>query len=222
MDQEKQWRELRETYGQMTEDELCRVADTAFDLTTIAQDVLRSTIAERGLKIQLTVTAQTPEPSDQATDEDDIDPQHKLVRVSKLKSESEAQQAKAILDANFIASCLGPDNIVDLEDFKGSFRGGVDLKVFSHDSQRAAMALGELAREDDEDLAQFDEDAEYAVLCPKCHSPEIVLGALVLKKEEDDEEVGNKELKTSEDEKFNWTCDACGHQWKDEGIERKL
>ena len=221
IDQVQQWHELRETYGQMAEGELCRVADNAFDLTPIALEALQSIIHERGLKIQLTVTPPKPEPSVQAAEEDGIDPEHKLIRVRKLKSEAEAQQAKAILDDNFIASCVGPDNIVNLEDFQGSFSGGIDLKVFSRDSRRARAALDMFAPEKDEELEQYDEEAEYVLLCPKCDSPEIVLGALV-PKTEDDKKIENKESETADSEKYDWTCDACGYTWKDEGIQQKL
>jgi DNA-directed RNA polymerase subunit M/transcription elongation factor TFIIS len=126
-----------------------------------------------------------------------------------LKSEADARRAKSILDAKFIASCLGPDDIAGLENFKGSFAGGVDLKVFPEDRLPAVRLLNEYAP----DLMEWDDESEheaeldYAVTCPKCQSEDIVL---------------DEANAQPEDEKFldnfRWTCTACGHQWQDEGI----
>lgn len=220
LDQQEQWHQLRDTYCQMTEEELCRVADDAFDLVPIAREALRAVISERGLKIQL---AQAPPPPPERSDyqehaedaedtedpEDPEDPAHRLVCVRKVRSESEAQQLKALLDANFIASCLGPENIVDLEDFKASFDGGVELKVHAFNSHRAFNALALFAPQEEEE--DPDADAEYAVLCPKCHSQEVTLSNAV-----------PEAAATSVDTKYHWTCDACGHEWMDEGIAQKL
>lgn len=207
LDQAEQWRQFKETYAQMTEDELCIVAEDFRDLVPIAQDALQSVVSERGLKIPLApAPAPSPEHSDDQEDADDTeDPDRRLVCIRQVRSESEARQLKALLDANFIASCLGPENIVDLEDFKASFDGGVELKVFAIDTRRAADVLARYAPEKEEE--DPDEDAEYAVLCPKCHSQEITL---------------RDEAATSADAKYNWTCDACGHEWTDEGIAQKL
>ena len=48
-----------------------------------------------------------------------------------------------------------------------------------------------------------DWDQERICTCPKCHSEEIVFQEL--------------DAKTAT---FNWSCDACGHVWNDDGVER--
>lgn len=209
VDQQEQWHQLTDTYRQMTEEELGRVAADAFDLVPIAMEALQSVITERGLKIQLADAPPPPVPELSRYEEDTEDP-YRLVPVRTVRSEAEARQLKALLDANFIGSCLGPENIVDLEDFKGSFDGGVELKVHAQNARRAfdVLALYAPEKEEEEDP---DEDAEYAVLCPKCHSQEIFL--------RDDGPEGEG---TPANGKFKWQCDACGHQWEDEGIEEKL
>ena len=211
LDQQEQWHQLTDTYRHMTEEELCLVAAYAFDLVPIAKEALQAVISERGLKIQLaSAPLPTPELSGYKDDTDDTeDPAHRLVCVRKVRSESEAKQLKALLDANFIASCLGPENTVDLEDFKASFDGGVELKVHAFNSRRAFDALALLAPEEEEE--DLDEAAEYAVLCPKCHSQEVFL--------RDD---GPEAEATVAKVKLKWQCDGCGHQWEDEGIEEKL
>jgi DNA-directed RNA polymerase subunit M/transcription elongation factor TFIIS len=147
------------------------------------------------------------EPSGETGDPDD--PDDALVSVRKLWSETEAKQAKAILEANFIASCLGPENIVDLEDFKTSFDSGVDLKVFSRDSRRATSVLSLYAPEEEEPVEDLEEEGnKYAIVCPKCRSEEIVL--------EGEDPTGKNPTPT--ETQYSWTCDSCGHQWKDDGI----
>jgi len=101
---------------------------------------------------------------------------------------------------------LGTTNkpIADLENFKGSFAGGVYLKVFSADRRRAVRLLNKYAP----DLIWEDEDElDYAVTCPKCQSADIVF-----------DEAGAQPEDGEFLDKFHWTCAACGHQWQDEGV----
>jgi hypothetical protein len=210
-DNAQQWRELRETYGQMTEEELCRVAEDAFELTQIAREALRSVIAEKGLKIRLAEAPPREEaevPVGDSTDELD------LTTLCQLKSEADARRAKAILNTKFIPSCLGPENIADLENFKGSFAGGVDLKVFSEHALRARRLLYQYAPDlmDLEDLPEDEDELDYAITCPKCQSQDIILEGTDAPPDD-----ASREDKRFWD-KARWTCAACGHQWQDEGI----
>ncbi|HEY2914192.1 MAG TPA: hypothetical protein VGK21_12590 [Candidatus Angelobacter sp.] len=75
------------------------------------------------------------------------------------------------------------------------------LGVLEGDLKRARAAV-EGAFEDVDD----EEDKDYAVLCPKCRSGEVVL----------------EERDSSSTDPFHWHCDACGHQWSDEGIEQEM
>jgi hypothetical protein len=171
---DQQVRQLKENYQQMTEGELCAVAENAYDLTEIAREALQAVISERSLGIQLAAAPVPDELSDEAGSRDD-ERDDELVCVRTLHSESEAKEAKAVLDGNFIASCLGPENIVDLEDFKGRFEGGVGLKVFAGDAGRASKALSFYAPQEEEGAENLEEEAKkYAITCPKCNSEEII------------------------------------------------
>lgn len=57
LDPAQEWQQLQETYGLMTEDELCTVAQDAYDLTPTAREALQAIIRERGLKIELKAEA---------------------------------------------------------------------------------------------------------------------------------------------------------------------
>jgi hypothetical protein len=204
VDVQEQWHDLRETYSQMREEELRRVAEDAFDLTQIAREALQSVIAERGLKIQLAEAPPPPEPT-----LSDAEAELDLVTVCQVKSDADARRAKSILDANFIASCLGPENVADLEKFKGSFTGVIDLKVFPEYAHRAATLLDQYAPDlmRLEDEPREDDDRDYAITCPKCQSEDIVLD------EADPHPVDSKILY-----KYRWTCAACGNEWQDSGF----
>jgi transposase-like protein len=51
----------------------------------------------------------------------------------------------------------------------------------------------------------------HAVKCPRCKSAEVIF------LERDGELKGNSAF----DARFKWTCDLCGHEWEDDGIEQK-
>ena len=191
----------KEHYAGMTEEEIGALAAEAYNLTEIGREALAAVIAEKGFKIQLSEAPPPEEPKGVGDCEDELD----LETMCQLKSEADAKRAKRILDANFIASCLGPDNIADLENFKGSFEGGVDLKVFYQDGGRASRLLFQYAP----DLMTLDDEVEldYEDTCPKCQSVDIVFEG----PDEQPEDVRYPD-------KFRWTCAACGHQWHDEGF----
>lgn len=203
---DQQLRLAKEYYAGMMGGEIGTLAAEAYNLTDIGREALAAVIAEKGFKFQL---AEAPAP-EELKGVGDCEEELDLYTLCQLKSEADAKRAKGILDANFIASCLGPDNIADLENFKGSFESGVDLKVFPEDSHRASEVLDRYAPDlmkRDDDIPEDEEELDYAVTCPKCRSEDIVF------------EGGEAE---AENEKFlaqyRWTCAACGHQWQDKGI----
>ena len=211
LDLHEQWQRLRENYAQMTEDELALIANKAYDLTAIAQEALQAEISERKIALPLQISP----PTEPDFEEPDLEPppfdtEDDLVGVSIFWDEADARRIKGILDKAFIPSYLGPDHVSNIDDFKSSFSAGVDLKVRSVDRARACSTLANYTFEEP-DEPDPDEGKEFAIVCPKCHSTEVVF-------EEKDPQVANP----TTDTKFNWTCDDCGHQWKDDGIEQAL
>jgi len=201
LDPVEESRRLQERYARLSDDELQAVADEGYDLTDLAKQTLQAEILGRGLHIQLR-SAPTPPAPDPATSDfgpSDLD----LIMAHRVWDLAEARQLKSILDDARIPSYLGPDNLDNLETFKGSFDGGVDLKVRYVDNQRALQAISQSLPPDSE------VETDYVPRCPKCHSPEIVFQSL------DSRSAANSAL----DSTFNWSCDACGHHWKDDGIE---
>src|SRR5258708_1928591 len=131
----------KEHYAGMTEGEIGALAAEAYNLTEIGREALAAVIAEKGFKIQFSESPAPEEPRGVGDSEDKLD----LTSICQVKSEADARRAQAILNAEFIASCLGPDGIADLENFKGGFDGQVDLKVFSEDRLRTIRSLDQYA-----------------------------------------------------------------------------
>jgi hypothetical protein len=198
MDSLEEWRRLREFYAQMNEGELEVVANEAYDLTDVARPLLKDEISRRGLKIPLrtergprTVAA----PLSTGFDPSKLD----LVVAGAIWTLDNARKVKEFLDAAGIPCYWGPDNLENLEELKSSFDEGVDLTVREEDYSRVIKGIdGLFPREPGRDPAK-----EYHFVCPKCHSPEIVFNDL------------------DATQKFNWSCDACGHEWKDDGVEQE-
>jgi len=83
----------------------------------------------------------------------------------------------------------------------------LNLEVRASDVERAQAALDRVLEEDDEDP---EEKKEYAVLCPKCRSAKVVLEGQVLYL-----------VEPTLADKFQWSCDACGYRWVDNGYTQE-
>jgi len=112
------------------------------------------------------------------------------------------------------ACFFGPDNVIEPEDYKGSFADGVNVRIRSVDRQRTLARLTHLAKEkkdEQESPAEQEEEQDYTALCPHCNSAEIVFEGRDWKDPTDPPPAA----------KYNWSCCACGYHWKDDGIEQQ-
>ena len=206
LDSGEEERRLREQYAQMNEDELQAVADYGYELTEIARSMLQSEISQRGLKIKLK-DAPPPAAAPETLDESDDPLDSPLVTVREASDLPEAHRLQDILDAAGVPYCWGPDNLENVDAFNSNLDDGLALKVCTVDLDRAVRALNLALPPEPEDA----EEEDYVAVCPKCHSSEIVFQG------RDAEPTTG----STNDSKFNWSCDACGHQWKDDGIEEE-
>jgi DNA-directed RNA polymerase subunit M/transcription elongation factor TFIIS len=184
---DQQFRQLKENYQQMTPNELCAVAGEAYALTEIAREALQAVLAEKGITVRLRL-----EPSGSLWFLQDKGPEDDFVIFGWAKTAEEAGRIMKILTAAGIPSLL-------------------NLEVRAEDLKRAQAVLesainDEFEEEDDDP----EETKEFAILCPKCRSAQVVL------------EGREPELKEPQyTARFEWRCDACGHQWVDEGITQE-
>jgi DNA-directed RNA polymerase subunit M/transcription elongation factor TFIIS len=84
-----------------------------------------------------------------------------------------------------------------------------NLQVRADDLKRAQAAL-ERAIDAEIEEDDPDEKKEFAILCPKCHSTKVVLKGR-----------DSMWMHPPHTAKFQWNCDACGHQWVDDGITQE-
>ncbi len=202
-------RRLQELYRNMTDEEVEAVANEAYQLTDLARETLQTEVRSRRLEIGLKNAPVDEEPSF-ADDDLDLDPADlDLVPLSRVWDLDKARQTKSTLLEAGIPCFLGPDNIAKLELFDSVFRPGMDLKVRGVDRQTATAVLAEFTPN-----TGLGEEAETNAIacCPRCHSLEIVFQSLDL----------SPDPKSDADSKFNWSCDACGYQWTDDGVEQEV
>ena len=205
-------RRLAQHYAQMDEEELEAMAGSAYELTDVARRALQGEISRRGLDFKLLefkpkCALAPPDLHDEEMDEADLGADSTLVEIRQVSSLEDAHRVEAILDAKWIPYCWGPENLENIDELKsGLSDDGIALKVCRTDLARGISALAELPSEPEE-----PEPPDYSAVCPKCHSPEIVFQGRQ-----------PESATTSEaNAKFNWSCDACGYQWQDDGIEHE-
>lgn len=220
---DEEWRRLTDLYSRMSEGELEKLASEAYELTDMARDVLRGQISRRGLQLQLLDYPAPPEIAPPRERPADFDPERlDLVGLGRVYDLEDARRTKNILNQACVPSYFGPNNRENAEELgplfaaaeaeaqKRGFQVGVQLKVSSTDSQRALQAFANAPPEPEPETTPED-DPDYLAVCPRCHSSEIVFQGL--------EEDGSPDPVL--DSQWNWSCDACGHKWKDEGVEQQ-
>jgi hypothetical protein len=216
---DQQLRQQKENYEHMSEGELCTLAEEAYDLTDIAREALQAVLSERGIAVRLKLEPPAPLRAEPPKDDEG------LTNLGMRGWPADAEAAwltMGALSAAGIPSFLGPQNVMHLEEFRGKFNGLVSLKVREVDWNRANIALKKAADAGWWDNASWwdngkekeegpDEEKDYAILCPKCRSPKVVMAG------RDTEDLAESPPR----DKFQWSCDACGHQWVDEGITQE-
>ena len=176
--------------------------DGPVSLKIRAVDQERAFPALRGSEFQ---EPPAPPPSVEPPEDDEG-----LINLPILGWPDNAEHARltmGALSAAGIPSFLSPDNVMHLEEFQGKFDGPVSLKIRDVDRNRAVAALRRALAAAWGDSKDPEEEKNYAILCPKCHSAEVVL-------EGRDSELAEPPPTA----KFLWNCDACGYRWVDEGM----
>jgi len=201
-DPAREWQRMQEVYSQMSEDELRCVADEAYELTDIARQALAMEIKARSLAIAPRLQRPTrPERLAMHTESEFLD--RELYTVYIALSPTEAHAVIETLDRADIPWRFGEKNLDDVEAYAGSYEDGVPVRVLAQDWYDAKSILPP------QNLPEPPQYPEGAVTCPKCQSEDVVL-----------ESVEESSLRESS-EKFRWHCEACGHAWQDDGVEKE-
>jgi hypothetical protein len=250
IDQADEYRRLQQLYAEMSDAQIEAMSAEVEDLTDIAQQVLRAEISKRGLEPQGQDAQRDPreaarqalraekaerdlEGRDQDSPDDAADAAEArslagilnlgardplregydptafdLVPIWGITDSTQARQFMILLDSAGIKAYLGPDNVESVEDYRGRYETGVELKVMKFQAKFASGLLQPHAPPETE--RRPSDDADYAVFCPSCNSRDVIFQGL-------DVEPGKG---PAPDAKYNWTCAACGHEWKDDGTEK--
>jgi DNA-directed RNA polymerase subunit M/transcription elongation factor TFIIS len=214
---------VAEHYRRLTDDELTVLAGQKEQLTEAAQFALTTEFRSRGLTMpapEPPVEARPAPPPDDLEDEDAADDDEdvnvdeedvyaedrKLVEIRKVWSEADARRLERVLEVAGIPFWMGKEKAVKVDDVTSDFAKGVSVKVMRIGAPFAGQALWNYYIPQDEVPEPKYEDAgDLAIRCPKCRSEEVVFEELV---------TGPGESA----KKFQWTCDACGYAWKDDGV----
>ena len=235
--QADEYRRLEALYAEMSDEQIEAMAGKMEDFTELAQQVLRAEMSKRGLgpkgldppedPVEAARRALQAEMSEQdgATQAQDVATQadpylrdpfpswlepggYDKVEVWCVEGASKAREIMSVLESAGFKPYLGRDNAESVDDYHGSYEGGVDIKVMKFQARYAIEELRRYAARAPEPEPSEEED--LSACCPNCNSKEIVFQSIEV-------DPGKDRVK---DGKFNWTCDACGHRWTDDGIEK--
>lgn len=132
-----------------------------------------------------------------------------LIRVWTVSSISEAREVMHILQAVGVQGFLGSESAEKVDDYKGRYEDGVDIKVMKFQQSFVIQGLRNYLRPRPDE--EHPSDAEYELKCPHCSSSEVILeGFRSEPGKESPEEARNR-----------WRCDSCGHDWEDDGLVMK-
>jgi hypothetical protein len=205
-----QFRLAKEHYAGMTEGEIGALANEAYNLTEIGREALAAVISERGLDLKLkTVPAPALGPCDRL----DID-DSELVSWGWAMNEEELKNIKAWLTTVGTACFIGPDKVLEPEDYKGSFVDGVNVKIRSVDRRRTLTRFAilekkaALLREKTGEQPDDEDEQGYEIRCPQCNSAEVVF----------EERDCKDSINPPPTAKYKWSCCACNNQWQDDGV----
>ncbi len=212
LDPAEEWRYLAERYHQMSDEELLVLARQSSELTGVAQQALASEMSRRGLKLQPEEPAVPPQPATQLDSSYDED--RELVEIRTVWSLPDARQLQTLLDGAGIPFLMGPEKATSADAVTSNFANGVSVKIMSVGVPWTYQLLRDYTPENEPAPKPEEELSEFPVRCPKCHSEEVIFDGLI-----SDGQIGEPETATDNSQpKFEWTCDSCGHRWKDDGI----
>jgi len=207
-----EWRRLSELYGQMSDGELLALARKQSELTDVAQETLANEMSFRKLKLSAEEPA-SPKKQERVVDPADLDPaydeERKLVEIRTVWGLGDALQLQQLLDQAGIPFFMGPEMATGVDAVTSNFVNGVSVKIMNIGVPWAQQALQYYEPENEPEAEKEEKHGNLEVRCPKCHSTEVVLDKLPGEAPE------NKKDSLQE---YEWTCDACGHRWKDDGI----
>lgn len=219
LDPTSEWRRLTESYGRMCDDELLDLTRQKSELTDVAQEALANEICQRKLKpppeevsAPARVAPVPPPQPDSSDSPSAYDEDRKLVDIRTVWSLADALQLQQLLDQAGIPFFMGPEKASGVDSVTSNFANGVDVQIMSVGVPWAQVALQNYAPVNEPAPYHEEENVEHPVSCPKCHSTEVVFDSLVGAQPHSENDPAQQ---------FEWTCDACGYRWTDDGVVKE-
>jgi hypothetical protein len=226
----QEWRRLQELYAGMSEEELAAIADQGYDLTDVAKQALSGEITRRGLKV---IIRMAPPDGEEMQPEGDaeFDPATLDLTVGwNVDTREQAAWVKKTLNDAGIPCFFGPDLLEKVDSLEFATGHSIAVRILKNDVPRINWALREFGERFPSEDEPEPEPGDLAVHCPKCNSTEIVFQGFDGQAENGLEETDDPDAEEANEDpeeiepphpgsKFNWHCDACGHEWEDDGVE---
>ncbi len=242
---------LAERYRRMSDGELLVLIPQISELTPMAQEALANEIQSRGLKAETeneetSATSRfkasqfkTPhfEPSpaflehespkfgdsadydssglaasEEEKEEDEYDEDRKLVALCTVWSERDALKLQTILDGAGIPFFMGKEKATGVDRVTSNFSVGISVQIMQIGMPWAMTAMQHYEPEDNPTPKEIAELDDLSVRCPKCQSSEVIFEGRTS---------GLTDAKDESSQKFEWSCDSCGHHWVDDGVEKE-
>jgi len=209
-DAASEWLRLTAHYRRMSDGELLFLARDPAALTEAAQQVLKAEFSTRRLEIPPPEMPASP-PEREPDPDSPYAEDRELVELNKVWSLSDALQLQWLLDRAGIPFYLGEEKVTGVDKLTSNLASGVSVKVMrvGYPWAREALKNYEPADAPPSDEEETKDLPENPITCPKCRSADVVFERLSSGFSTDDEDP---------DSNFEWTCDCCGHQWKDKGV----
>ena len=220
---------LYERYRGMTDEELENIAAAAYELTDVACESLRHEIASRRLAVSLNLdpaavskvvalpqpvahqNLPTPPDTEEAMNElppeDDgfVPDDRDLAWIYTAYEFDELLQIKRYLNQARIECFFGDEKLRDVRKLPPIFHGDMEIRVWVHQLQDAQAVLTACVP----GFGAQQEPPNLEMRCPRCHSDGVIF---------EERDLKTSSEKVTNQSKFRWRCDDCGHEWKDDGI----
>ncbi len=229
---------IAERYRRMSDEELLVLIPQSSELTPLAQQALASEVRSRGLKAEVEdekpsaspqfkaapfkpqpafLEDESPESLDSAGPDflgrnSSYDEERKLVDLCNVYSVRDALKLQMILDERGIPFFIGPEKATRVDGVTSNFADGLAVQIMRIGMPWAMPAMQHYEPEDDPTPTNSEELEELPIRCPKCRSTEVVF-----------EGVSSAPAMAADEssEKYQWTCDSCGHHWEDDGVAKE-
>jgi hypothetical protein len=235
---------LAERYRQLKDPELLVLLGQRDELTDLARQALDAEAHHRRLKVE----PEPPEPqppipettiqsfqsseadtsaegeANSADEDSGYEEDRRLVDICTVWSLRDALDVQRLLDRAGIPFFMGPEKAPGVAELKSDFSKGVSVQIMQIGIPWARQAMADYFPKDEPPEVEEAQLEEPPVHCPRCQSTEVIFNRLT------SEPPGSLAVAGGEPEfppsltgmppKFDWTCDACGYEWQDDGVLR--